>query len=500
MRYLILSFAMQGVVLFLNAQSNYFDTKLEFGTYPVGFKTLLTYDLSRPAVAEQNSSEKGGRFMQVNVWYPAKKIVASAMNFREYINLLSLQTEKNVYNSFSSAEKQFFTNTAELKGDTILLRKHFIALAHSKTKAFKNAPTAEGAFPLVIFSDFASNQSIICEYLASHGYIVLSTPLKGTYKAGFDYSIAGVESGIADLQFALSVVRKEFRVKQSFTVMGLGIGATVALGLQMRNPDVCGVISLEGGITTGFEFNLIRQSPYFNNERIDKPILVIHAPHPDVKPELTDAYKYADRWLINFPQNSEFYFLNFGIWEATMKGIIGKAPGDTKTSFEAASVYVLHFLNTVSKKDKFLPLNFDRSIAAATYKQAVPIPPSVKELIASIENEGVVPSENLYKRRKEKDPEPVPFTSFYQVAEHLIVQRDFSNAADWTALFKEAFPSSAIPWVMSGRCQLELNNKAIAKEYYEKALSLLPGDDTLSQGEKDYYRPVIEKRIETLKG
>lgn len=499
MRYLLLMFAAQLSVPLLNAQSNYFDTNLEYGAYPVGFKTILTYDLSRPAVAEQGDNEKSGRFMQVNVWYPAKKI-APPMQYREYVKLLALQTGKSVNNSFSIAEKQFFTNTAELKGDTVLLRKHFAALAGSKTKAFKNAATAAGSFPLVIFSDNASNQNIICEYLASHGYIVLSAPLKGTYAAGFDYSIAGVETGISDLEFALSVVRKEFPVQQSFSVMGLGIGATVALGLQMRNPDVSGVISLEGGITTGFEFNLIRQSPYFNNERINKPILVIHAPHPDVKPELTDAYKYADRWVVGFPQNSEFYFLNYGIWEASMKGILGKAPGDTKTSFEAASSYVLHFLNTISKKDKYFPLNIDKNIATAAYKQAVPIPPSVKEIIASIERESVIDTEKLYRLRKEKDTEPIPFTSFYQVAEHLIVQKNFSKAADWTALYKEAFPSSAIPWFMSGRCQLELNNKAIAKEYYEKALALLPGDSMLSQGEKDYYRPAIEKRIETLKG
>ncbi len=35
------------------------------------------------------------------------------------------------------AEKQFFNNTAELKGDTALLRKHFTSLVNSKTKAFK---------------------------------------------------------------------------------------------------------------------------------------------------------------------------------------------------------------------------------------------------------------------------------------------------------------------------------------------------------------------------
>ena len=500
MRYLLLMIAAQVTVPHLCAQSKYFDTKLEYGSYTVGFKTILTYDLSRPAIAEQSNNEKSGRFLQVNVWYPAKKTALEPMQFREYLNLLPFQTSRNVKDHNRLAEKQFFTNVAGLKGDTAILKKHFAALINSKMKAVKNAVIAGGSFPLVIFPDYANNQNILCEYLASHGYIILSTPFKGTYSSVFEYSVAGIESAIADLQFALSVARKELPVKQTFALMGLGIGATVALGLQMRNPDVAGIISLEGGITTGFEFNLIRKSPYFDNARINKPMLVIHAPHPDVKPALTDAYKYADRWLVSFPQSAEFYFLNYGIWETTMHGILGRAPGDTKRSFEAAAAYVLHFLNTVYKETGFSPLKIDTALAAATYKQAVVLPPSVNELITMIDKEGVAASAKLYTERKTKDPEPIPFSSFFHVAEHLIGGKDFLKGAEWTGLFAEAFPLSCVPWFLSGRCQLELNNRTVAKEYYKKALALLADDKMLNADEKNYYKPAIEKRIRELNG
>ena len=498
MRCLLLIIAAQLAVPLVYSQPDYFATDLQYGNYPVGFKTIFTYDLSRHAVAEQNDNEKQGRFMQINIWYPAKKTNAVPLKFGKYIDLLPQQSGKITRDVETLAEKQFFNNTAELKGDTVLLRKHFNALAKSKTKAFSNAPVANGSFPLVMFSDYPNSQSILCEYLASHGYIVVTAPVKGTYATAFEYSIGGIESGISDLQFALSIVRKEFQVKQSFTVMGLGIGATVALGLQMRNPDVAGMISLEGGITTGFEFNLIRQSPYFNNERINKPMLVIHAPHPDVKPELTDAYKYTDRWLVNIPQSSEFYFLNYGIWESAMPGILGKAPGDTKASFEAAANYVLHFLSTIYKHERFSPLTIDQKIAITVYKESVPVPPDFHELIALAERQGVAVIEKLYNERREKDSEAIPFSSFYRVAEHFIVQKNFSIGAEWTALFAKAFPSSAVPWFMSGRCQLELNNKIAAKEFYEKALALLPGDVMLEEAEKNAYRPAIEKRIREL--
>ena len=315
--------------------------------------------------------------MQVNIWYPAKLPgIAVPMKYKDYIGLLAQQSGKDNVNAQVVAVKQFFNNVAEIKGDTALLRKHFNGLAESRTKAYKNIPVARGSFPLIIYPDQASNQNILCEYLASQGYVVASAPLKGTYSTGFDYSITGIESGINDLQFVLSVVRSEFPVRQSFVTMGLGISATIALGLQMRNPDVAGIISLEGGITTGFEFNLIRQSSFFDINRINKPMLIAYAPHPDVKPAITDAYEYADRWLVSFPQSTEFYFLNYGVWESRMKGILGPAPGDTKSSFEQASRYVLHFLNTVfnGKELKFRAPDGDEAIAKASFKKSVPVP------------------------------------------------------------------------------------------------------------------------------
>jgi hypothetical protein len=495
--------AIQFSVLLLHAQSNYFNNNLHYGKYYVGFKTIYTHDLSRAAVAEQPANQKKGRFMQVNIWYPAKHPgTAKPMQYKEYIDLLAFQTSKEVKNATAIATKQFFNNVAELKGDTSLLRKHFAILSESKTKAYKNAGAATGSFPLVIYSDYASNQNILCEYLASHGYIVVSTPMKGTYSAGFDYFIAGIESGVADLQFALAITRKEFPVRQSFAIMGLGITATTALGLQMRNPDAAGVISLEGGITTTFEFDLIRKSNYFDITRINKPILVIHAPHPDVKPELTNAYKYADRWLISFPQSSEFYFLNYGVWEAAMKGILGKAPGDTRSGFESASMYVLNYLNTIfnDKEKRFVSLNVSEAIARPSFKKGVPLPPSVDELVSIFIEKGIDEVKDIYKERKQADPEPFSFTTFYKVAEHLLGQKDFSRAAAWTSLFAEAFPFAAAPWFMSGRCQLELNNKKLAKDYYHKALTLLAGDKELSGAEKDFYKPIIEKRITELEG
>lgn len=504
---------MKGLLLFILAhaycihlfsQQNLFANSLQHGKYPVGFKTILTYDKSRPAVAEQPPGKRGGRFMQINVWYPAKPSASELMQYEVYVHLLASQTHAFSGAGLSSISKQaFFARNAELGADTGLLAGNYMGLIKSKTKAQKNVVVATGKFPVLIYPDFATTQSILCEYLASHGYIVASTPMKGTYSVNFDLGISGVETEISDLQFVLATVREQFPVMAQFAVMGLGIHASAALGLQMRNEDVAAMISLEGGITTQFEFGLIRKSPYFNLERINKPMLIIHAPHRDVKPELTDVYKYADRWLVGFPQSSEYYFLNYGIWEGSMKGILGKAPGNTRLSSEWAAGYVLHFLDHIFKKDtKADDFKLDNKAPAGllstSFRKRIAPPPSMGELMQVYDKKGIEGLKEIYEKQKQADQYPFSSAAFYTVGQQLMAEREYEKALQWIALFKETYPSAAAPWFMSGRCEMELGNRAIAKTQYLKALEMLNGDGELTCTEKEYYKPIIENRIKEL--
>ena len=68
---------------------------LESGPYRVGYRTIFTYDLSRPSItvdAEGRAVDppQRGRQMQISVWYPAVKTARqSFMRFEEYVYLLS---------------------------------------------------------------------------------------------------------------------------------------------------------------------------------------------------------------------------------------------------------------------------------------------------------------------------------------------------------------------------------------------------------------------------
>lgn len=331
------------MVLNLNAQ-DVFQSDLVYGKYPVGFKAVQTIDYTRASLLS-GPKQAAGRVMQLYIWYPAEKANTSQVLYRDYLSYRFGQTQ--------DTRAGFFQSVAELGGDSTLFQAVFPKMAQSKTKAYREAKIASGQFPLIIFPDQVHLQNILCEYLASWGFIVVSPVIQGPFAEPMQYDPAGVETGVDDLQFALGYLRKNFPVQRHFAAMGLGFNATLALAFQMRNPDVKALVSLEGGITTPFEEALIQRSPYYSVERCNAAMLVIHAPHPDVKPELVNKYKYAERIFQHYPQSSEFYFLNFGIWERHLKNILPKANrGNTWQSFTHAAQSIQWFLHWKLKQDE----------------------------------------------------------------------------------------------------------------------------------------------------
>jgi hypothetical protein len=217
---------------------------------------------------------------------------------------------------------------SQLGGDTLLLKQHIPAFLGETVGVYKNAAYHEGSFPILIYPESPNFNNILCEYLSSYGYIVVSISRHGTFDADFEWqNVRGIETLVRDCQFALTVIKKEFKLQdEPVAVMGTGMNASAGLAWLMRDPTIDALLSLEGGITTGYEYGLIQKSPYFDISRVDRPMLVMHSPHESVNPALIEHYKYAPRYIVSLPQMSEFYYLNFGVWEKTIPGYLGLLP------------------------------------------------------------------------------------------------------------------------------------------------------------------------------
>ena len=488
---------------------NFIQSGLRQGPHKVGFKAGVHYDLGRPPIKEQFARFRQGRAVHISVWYPAVvKANHPQMIFAEYIDEISRMVNPKEVTKRTRTESIRVTNflLSQLGGDSMIFKKHLPSLLPSPTNAYRNAASRSGSFPIIIYPESPHLNNILSEYLASYGYIVVSVSRHGSLTADFEWqSVKGIETLVQDCQFALSVVRKEFNSDgESIAAMGTGMNASAGLAWMMRNPSMDALVSLEGGIITGYEYDLIQKSPYFDITRVIKPMLVMHSPHESVNPELIDHYKYADRFMLDLPHMREFYYLNFGVWEKAMPGILGQAPGDTRLGFEWMAQYTLFFLDWQLKQGELGKTFFEETpeqhgvpegLLLSTFKPGFDVPPTEKELLAIKNTEGFDDMLREVGRFQKQDSLAFSFETYVSIGQQLIAGKEFDEGARWALSFQERFPSAVSAHTIAGRCYLELGKKDNAVAMYSTALKLLPSDNYLQPGDKDQLKGMIEQRL-----
>lgn len=398
---------------------------------------------------------------------------------------------------------------SQLGGDSTLLKEHIPALLAETVGAYKNAAYHEGSFPIIIYPESPNLNNILCEYLASYGYIVVSVSRHGTFDADFEWqNVRGIETLVRDCQFALTVIKRDFKLKdESVAVMGTGMNASAGLAWLMRDPTIDALASLEGGIITGYEYGLIQKSPYFDISTVDRPMLVMHSPHESVNPSLVEHYKYAPRYMCSLPQMSEFYYLNFGIWEKTIPGILGPAPGDTKVGFEWMAKYLLYFLDWKLKEGYEGQSFYSNTpevngvpdgLLSYTYIPPLDVPPSSKELLALNKSEGFAKMMDEVRNYQQQDSTAFSYETYTTIGQQLITEHKYKDGVQWATNFQNLFPAAASGYTIAGRCHLELGNRIDAIAMYSNALKLLASDAYLAPSDKDHLKGAIENRLKQL--
>jgi hypothetical protein len=155
---------------------SYFQTKLDPGPYKVGFKAGVHFDIGRPPLKEQFAAYRGGRAVHISVWYPAKpKNNHPRMMYAEYVDEVSrmINPQDVTKKTRTKSSQQMNLNLSQLGGDSMILKNHLPALLAENVNAYKNAAYIGGSFPIVIYPENPNLNNLLCEYLASYGYIVV---------------------------------------------------------------------------------------------------------------------------------------------------------------------------------------------------------------------------------------------------------------------------------------------------------------------------------------
>ncbi|MEO8623971.1 MAG: hypothetical protein ABI625_23030, partial [bacterium] len=176
------------VVSSAKAQTPLLWGSLKTGPHAVGFRLQYKLDHSREYDPEFVTDTTlfpahRPRPILIGLWYPAQKTNATRMTYRQY---LDISPGPGPLASFASrlapamrAAVGQETTGHEPNAMTPEESKAFEQLLATKTFAVNKAPAASGKFPVLLYHTGAGgtyeDNSALFEYLASHGYIVVSS-------------------------------------------------------------------------------------------------------------------------------------------------------------------------------------------------------------------------------------------------------------------------------------------------------------------------------------
>jgi dienelactone hydrolase len=222
------------------------------------------------------------------------------------------------------------------------------SLFDSPLYAQASPPALDSPEPLVLVAQGNGgdvfDQVILCEYLASQGFVVATTP-SPTLRVPLeseDQVGAVAELQADDLAKALAPVAAAVPVDTlRLGVVGHSFGARAGLLLAMRDPRVRILISLDGGIGTATAVDAFRQAPSFRAEAQIPPLLHVY--------ETLDAFMTPDFALLDSLDTEELvlepttdmhhvHFTTYGFVVGVRPDLAALTHATGETVFSAAGV------------------------------------------------------------------------------------------------------------------------------------------------------------------
>jgi hypothetical protein len=399
---------------------------LDPGPHPVGFQVHHVYDHSRSFGPVQGTPEGiptlplGSRPLQITVWYPAAiDAVAPRMQHWEYLALRETAFDFTLVGGVFREEvfegARFRTRREGL--DPAPVEELLI----SPTLAVRDAKPADDRFPILIYGAGSESPGwdnfVLCEYLASHGYVVASTPSFGTRSPLMTQDFEGLEAKTRDHEFVLAFLW-DFPAVDRGRVGSLGwsLGGVSAAKLAMRDPRVGAVAALDGSMGYAAYRLAADQSPDYAYDRLRVPFIYLSQRITGSKDfGFLDDLDHVDTYLLKFHELIHTDFAAVPILvDIHSRG--DKAQRDRSTierGYVTVSHYVRAFFDTYLKDDagarQFLLDPPEESDVVAVKASVVSAPPPLTkhEFMGLVRAGEVDRALEAHARMRELDPEVV---------------------------------------------------------------------------------------------
>lgn len=518
------------VVLSLLAVGASGQNLLKPGPHTVGFRSEWQLDSTRSYNTKYDdgtsySARKSPRPILVNVWYPAQRVSGKPLVHGSYLDIrarsqpLSKFADKLIsYNrgviaveAFGKEEKKF---TAQEKAA-------FVSLLNEPTRAYRNAKPRSGKFPLVIYhsgngSSFDDNTSL-CEYLASLGYVVIGSAFQQDDGKGFN--IEGGKGAAADFRFLISYGHRLPNVlPEKVGLVGHSAGAHASITYQTITPrPVDAIVSLD----TTQDYHSLKL-PLWNFtslaveklERFNRPIMF--AADTSAFFELADRMIFATRWYFYANSIGHNDYISQGVLRRIYKQKLEPKKENLDTEIKVRSIYtslcnsIGLFLDTHLKglpmpgpqaimqgrhrgdRLAFIEVTPKGANGPAAYDPSSDFPPSPRQLRPILWAEGASRvAEILVKFKAQKTESLYDSTFAFGVVYELVAQKRVDDAKVIFEAYKAAQVNVVEKFTSWAGLLKAIKMVKMEEDMYRKLLLIDPGNEEATKRLKEIGGPPL---------
>lgn len=268
-----------------------------WGPHAIGFKVVHLLDSSRSwsdghdPLTGMPVTAMPERPLQVLVWYPATA-AGKPMVYDDYLALLA--SEDGAVNDPALIQRVVDGQIRAWAGADPV--SSYQAIAAQPVHATTSATPAAGPFPLVIYAPSDSNPSfeddVLCEYLASHGYVVISTSSRGAHlpymtNSQMPVDMANTRAQAADIGVLIGQAGKLAAVDTNkIAVLGYSWGGMASAFAAATDDRIKLLVDLDGSVR--YFPKLLAMAPDITPDRIHVPLLFFASQDDPLTPNKND--------------------------------------------------------------------------------------------------------------------------------------------------------------------------------------------------------------------
>jgi predicted dienelactone hydrolase len=321
---------------------------------------VYQYDRSRSfsSVSVDSSTPRANddaRPLQTLLWYPSVRSTAESMTVGDYVQLADTEIHFNA----PDEKKNRWRSLLEASFDIPLW-------------SVRNATPKNGRFPVLIYAPSDSSVSWenadLCEYLASHGYVVLSSPSMGVATRDMTDDLDGVDAQARDISFLITYAKALPDADLSeVAVVSWSWGGISSLFASARDSRIDALIEMDGSFR--YYPGLVKKAEDVHPERMSIPLLCFtrnvsleHLDNNGVSaadkdgPNTLNAWIHGDLHTANMlgmahPEFSSMFQRRENAQRFAENQVADYGREDTNTSYAWVALYTLKFLNAYLKRD-----------------------------------------------------------------------------------------------------------------------------------------------------